>query len=105
VTKTRKNSIWLALSIWCTGLLCIVGLDYFLRINSTEYYSLGMGENIWFLSHSLLGLIAFVILNFTFKPLDKINRIKGLLIACTFGVAWYLVVIYVYVLGSGVDSL
>lgn len=81
-----------------------MAIDYVLRVNSTEYYALGMGEEMWFISHSLLGLITLFVLYLTFRPLKKSDKVKGILLACILGVVWYFLVIYTYILGSGIDS-
>lgn len=100
-----KASMRKALFIWIGGLLAIVAIDYLLRLNSDYFYRLGLGENLWFISHWLLALLSLVVLIRGWRSqLPKAN-ILSLLGALLLAVVFYLVVIYLYVLGSGIDSL
>ena len=101
----KVNTVWPSVFIWIIGLLLLVAIDYFIRLNSDEYYCLGMDETIWFMSHIILAFVAMVFLLTALRPTHWLYKLKKLILAITFGVVWYIIVIWLYVLGSGVDSL
>ncbi|WP_102795864.1 hypothetical protein [Bowmanella denitrificans] len=94
-----------AIRIWIGGLLAIVTIDYLLRLNSDDFYRLGLGETLWFISHWILALFSLAILLRGWRGQPKGTTIGSLLGTVFLASVFYLTVIYLYVLGSGIDSL
>ena len=101
----KKNGIWPALGVWSAGLVTVMIIDYVVRLNSDDYYTLGIGENLWFVSHTLFGLLAAGFLLFSLKHKETAQQIKGTLTASLSGALIYLVIVYSYIIGTGLDSL
>jgi len=76
--------------------------DYILRLNATDFYAGGLNENIWFGFHIMgfIGLIFFM--GKIHANLVYVRKLLKHLIPASF---FYLVSIYGYVLGLGIDSL
>ncbi|MBT1062725.1 hypothetical protein KJY73_04015 [Bowmanella sp. Y26] len=100
-----KASMRKALLVWIGGLLAIVAVDYLLRLNWDNFYRLGLGENLWFISHWLLAMLSLVVLIRGWRSQLPKGNFMSLLGALLLAVVFYLMTIYLYVLGSGIDSL
>ncbi len=94
----------LILFVWGGGLVVLVAVDYCVRIITGHYYVLGLGEPLWYGVQILLTLISLFLLYLSIKNLTFKNACFKVILSILLGMFFYLVVIWFYVIGTGIDS-
>lgn len=100
---TKKIAIgWIAFFFI---LLLELGIDYLLRTTSDNFYIGGIPEWLWFSIQIVAGLIGGTFIYLGTKNLNLFHhKILSYLINLALGLFVYLLFIYSYVLGLGIDS-
>ena len=85
-------------------ILSSIAIDYYIRSSSNNFYASGLSETIWFTIHAC----AFIILSVSILSSSK-NGFKSLILKLMLNIIpatmLYLISIYAYILGFGIDSL
>ena len=101
-----KYSILIAWCIYVGAISTELLVDYILRKANANFYTGGISETIWF-SIQILAVAAagyFVIMGSSFLNNNR-QKILSLIVNFVLGVFFYVVAVYSYVLGLGIDSL
>lgn len=101
----QKQYYIASIIIWLGGLCLLASVDYVIRLFADNYYSLGMNETVWFLLQTLIGITS---LGMLFKAVKQMPTHKAILLFGTtviIGMLVYLLMTWLYVLGTGVDSI
>jgi len=103
---TYKSSAILAWILYAGIILLELLTDYLIRKFSTDFYSAGMTETLWFLIQIFAAAVGAY---FIFRGSKFLETIKQKLIYFSvnlvFGIIFYFLAVYSYVLGLGIDSL
>ena len=101
----QKNDYLASIVIWFGGLILLFAIDYIIRLASVNYYSLGMNETVWFLLQIVIGIGSLGLLVKAVKqmPTHKAVLLSGVTIVV--GLIVYLVLTWLYVVGTGIDSV
>ena len=101
----RLNAYLQASLIWLLGIGLLIVVDYALRVVNGNMHALGMHETLWFAIPLVLAVLAAY-------PLLRQLQLKrtrqtllytmALLVAAFF---YYLIAIWCYIIGSGIDAL
>lgn len=81
----------------------LVLIDYVIRVTSKNYYSIGFGEILWNLLHLALAIISGFLI-FYFSKKNNFSLLKPALIV-SFCSLFHFILIWTYVIGTGIDSL
>lgn len=90
---------------WFLGLAFIVAIDWSVRKLGEQEYGLGMPEPVWFISQIALSLIAALCIYFSLRNSNRREAVLYGLSAILVGVLYYMIVVWLYVIGTGVDSV
>lgn len=101
-----KITVVYAWSIFVGILAVELGIDYFVRLISEDFYDSGIYEPIWFLIHIIAAGIAGYFLFCGFRCLEKTyQKIIHVVLNLVLGFFVYIVITGLYILGLGIDSL
>ena len=92
--------------------ICFVGVllievivDYLFRRMSDDFYQSGIDETIWFLIQiGAVGIAVYYLLKSTRKFESKGTKAGYFLLNIVAGIFFYILLIYSYILGLGIDS-
>ena len=99
------KNFYKAIGVWIGGLLLLGVTDYLLRLISGSYHALGMNETLWFLLQVFLGVASLAYLVRAVRQMASYRALmlSGITIAA--GLLAYFILIWIYILGTGVDSV
>lgn len=101
----EKKTLAAAAAIWVAGLLLLILVDFGLRQSFNTPHALGMPEEIWFGVQAALAVLAVGVL---VRSLRGMARLKATAVACAVllaGGVFYVAALWLYVVGTGVDSV
>lgn len=100
-----KRSLAASCTVWFLGLIGFILIDFMLRHFAGEPYEPGVTPVVWYSSHFILALASLALLLYSlhFKPtVTNILIFFGLIVL---GATYYLLVMWVYVIETGIDSV
>lgn len=99
-----KKSYFLSASLFTLGLLILIVIDYSIRQYTSNLYSLGLPELVWFLFQILFSIASIVLFlrNTKFIPIKSKLMVGSMLIVS--GIIIYILIIYGYVIGTQIDG-
>jgi len=100
-----KKNFLLSIIYFFGGLLALIGLDYLIRYSSDNFYQLGLNETIWFLSHILIAALVLFLFLKRAKHINLKSKMLFTAVLSFVGFIIYIVLVFGYVVGSGIDSL
>lgn len=101
----RINVIY-AWIIFATIITVELLVDYSIRTTSVNFYNSGIPEELWFLPQILAAIIGVFYLVRGIKKLESTYQIiSSIFLNIFFGIMFYIVVVYSYILGLGIDSI
>ena len=100
-----KKNVILSLVYFIVGLSVIIVFDYALRILTQKTDALFLPEMLWFALHIMLAVMVFSLFLKRAKSKALTTKIFAGLIASSIAFVIYLVMVWVYVIETGVDSI
>ena len=100
-----KKNVILSLVYFILGLSAIIVFDYALRILTQKTDDLFLPEMLWFALHIMLAAVVFLLFLKRAKGKALTTKIFAGLIASSIAFVIYLVMVWVYVIETGVDSI
>ena len=91
--------------VWFLGLAVIVAIDWGIRKLGGQEYGLGMPEPVWFISQIALSLVAVLCIYLSLRDSNRREAVLCSLFAILVGTLYYMVVVWLYVIGTGIDSV
>ena len=100
-----KKNVILSLVYFIIGLAVIIIFDYSLRILTQKTDDLFLPEMLWFALHIMLAAMVFLLFLKRAKGKALTTKIFAGLIASLIALVVYMVMVWVYVIETGVDSI
>ncbi len=80
-------------------------IDFGIRSSSVDFYNSGISQSIWFYPQVVAFIVGGYILSFNIQNIVGLKRkIVRISLHAAFSFVIYLVILYSYVLGVGIDS-
>lgn len=100
-----RQGAYCSIAVWVGGLLLLLGIDFALRAVREIPYGLGMPEFVWFASQIVLAIASLSLLLRAVKNVRLLPSLGVVLIAALLGGAIYVATLWLYIIGTGVDSV
>ena len=94
------------LGVFVLSLLVVVAIDRYLRLSNGDIRTGGLPETVWFAAHVACVLVPFGLLLPVVRRVES-KWAKLSLIGSDLLIGWlvYIVIVFSYITGSGIDSL
>lgn len=101
-----KSSLLCAWSIFVGIILITFSVDYYIRVSGDDFYYSGLNEYLWIIALLAAIFIGGYFMIYSMKDIkNNVYKVLHLIINIVFGIAFYIISSYLYVVGFGIDSV
>lgn len=100
-----KHSLTLAWFTFLSIIVLEILVDYGIRSSSANFYDSGISQSVWFIPQFFAFILGGYFLSFRVRKLKNIkSKVLSISIHTILATIIYLIILYSYILGTGIDS-